>query len=223
MNILIVRILEQDELRDVVEGLANGQFVDGKLTAEGPAREVKHNLQAERAGLSLAEIDRIVLGAVGRSQEFQSFAYAKCVMVPLYNRYEAGMEYGCHVDSAVMGKGADQIRTDLSMTIFLSDPASYDGGELALESPVGEETIKLEAGEAVIYPSTMLHRVTPVTRGVRLAAVTWIQSRVRDERLRAMLIDLNRAVKRADAGADQELRMLLHKAYNNLLRYGLDM
>jgi len=210
-------------LRQIVTTLAGGKFIDGKLTAGGPAREVKNNLQVERLGPELTDIDQIILAALGRSQALQSFAFAKRILLPLFNRYENGMEYGAHVDAAVMGKGADQIRTDLSMTVFLSDPASYDGGELALQTPLGEEEIKLEAGEAVVYPSTTVHRVTPVTRGVRLAAVTWIQSSVPDERLRAILFDLGNAMRKADESGDQELRTLLHKSYNNLLRHALDV
>jgi len=223
MNFQIIQILEQDELRQVVTRLAGGKFVDGKLTAGGPAREVKNNLQVERLGPELTDIDQIILAALRRSQALQSFAFAKRILLPLFNRYEIGMEYGAHVDAAVMGKGADQIRTDLSMTVFLSDPASYEGGELALQTPLGEEEIKLEAGEAVVYSSTTVHRVTPVTRGVRLAAVTWIQSSVPDERLRAILFDLGNAMRKADESGNQELRTLLHKSYNNLLRHALDV
>jgi PKHD-type hydroxylase len=223
MNFQIIQVLEQEELRQIVTTLAGGKFIDGKLTAGGPAREVKNNLQVERLGPELTDIDQIILAALGRSQALQSFAFAKRILLPLFNRYENGMEYGAHVDAAVMGKGADQIRTDLSMTVFLSDPASYDGGELALQTPLGEEEIKLEAGEAVVYPSTTVHRVTPVTRGVRLAAVTWIQSSVPDERLRAILFDLGNAMRKADESGDQELRTLLHKSYNNLLRHALDV
>jgi PKHD-type hydroxylase len=223
MNFQIIQVLEQDELRQIVMRLAGGKFVDGKLTAGGPAREVKNNLQVERSGPELTDIDQIILAALGRNQALQSFAFAKRILLPLFNRYENGMQYGAHVDAAVMGKGADQIRTDLSMTVFLSDPASYDGGELALQTPLGEEEIKLEAGEAVVYPSSTVHRVTPVTRGVRLAAVTWIQSSVPDERLRAILFDLGNAMRKADESGNQELRTLLHKSYNNLLRHALDV
>jgi PKHD-type hydroxylase len=223
MNFQIIQVLDQDELRQIVTRLAGGKFVDGKLTAGGPAREVKNNLQVERSGPELTDIDQIILAALGRNQALQSFAFAKRILLPLFNRYENGMQYGAHVDAAVMGKGADQIRTDLSMTVFLNDPASYDGGELALQTPLGEEEIKLEAGEAVVYPSTTVHRVTPVTRGVRLAAVTWIQSSVPDERLRAILFDLGNAMRKADESGNQELRTLLHKSYNNLLRHALDV
>jgi PKHD-type hydroxylase len=223
MNFQIVRILDQDELRQIVPRLACGKFVDGKLTAEGPAREVKNNLQIERSDPELTDLDQIILAALRRNQVFQSFAFAKRIMLPLFNRYENGMEYGAHVDSAVMGKGAEQIRSDLSMTIFLSDPASYDGGELALEFPLGEQEIKLDAGEAVVYPSTLVHRVTAVTRGVRLAAVTWIMSSVPDERLRGILFDLNQAMSHASAKGDHDLGVLLSKSYNNLLRYAIEL
>jgi PKHD-type hydroxylase len=223
MSFQVFRILELDELARVLSILSRQKFVDGKLTSSGPARDVKNNLQAERATGEPNEADQIVLTALKRSQVLQTFAFARRIMLPLFNRYENGMEYGSHVDSAVMGAGGEQIRTDLSMTVFLSDPASYDGGELILETPFGEQEIKLDAGEAVVYPSTTIHRVTAVTRGVRLAAVTWIQSSVPDERLRAILFDLNQAVSHASAKGDHDLRVLLSKSYNNLLRYAIEL
>jgi PKHD-type hydroxylase len=223
MSFQIVRILKPQEVADVLSVLAGQSFVNGKLTAAGPAREVKDNLQADRKDGLPTDADQIVLTALRRNQEFQAFAFARRILLPLFNRYEAGMQYGAHVDSAVMGKGADQIRTDLSMTIFLSDPASYDGGELCLESPFGEQEVKLDAGEAIVYPSTAVHRVAPVTRGTRLAAVTWVQCSIRDERLRAVLFDLKRAVDAAETVADGQFRVLLNKTYNNLLRYGIDL
>ena len=220
MNLFVDRILGQDELARVLSILVSSQFVDGKLTATGPAREVKDNLQADRTDGTPTEADQIILAALQRNEQLQSFAIPRRIMLPLYNRYEAGMHYGAHVDSPVMGHGTNQVRTDISMTIFLSDPASYDGGELALETPLGEQEIKLDAGEAVFYPSTMVHRVTPVTRGVRLASVSWIQSGVRDERLRELLFDLKRAMGQ-DSG--QESAVLLHKIHSNLLRYSIEL
>jgi PKHD-type hydroxylase len=223
MSFQVFRILEQEELARIVSILTPQSFVDGKLTSTGPARDVKNNLQAERSGSEPNEADKIVLAALHRNQALQSFAFARRILLPLFNRYETGMQYGSHVDSAVMGKGGDQIRTDLSMTIFLSDPARYDGGELTLEMPFGEQEIKLDAGEGVVYPSTTVHRVTPVTRGVRLAAVTWIQSSVHDERLRCILFDLNRAASQAGANGDRDLSVLLSKSYNNLLRFAIEL
>jgi PKHD-type hydroxylase len=222
MNFQVVRILEPQEINHIVGYLAGQKFVDGKLTALGPALEVKDNLQVERTDPRPTDVDQMVLGALRRNEVFQSFALARRILLPLFNRYDPGMQYGAHVDSAVMGKGADQIRTDLSMTIFLSDPESYEGGELALESPFGEQEIKLDAGEAIVYPSTMVHRVTPVTRGVRLAVVTWIQSTVRDERLRSVLFDLKQAADQAERDSHAEFRLVLNKAYNNLLRYAIE-
>ncbi len=223
MNLQVFRILDQDEVSRINAILSQQTFIDGKPTSTGAARTVKNNLQAERTGPEPTPADQIVVAALNRSQLLHAFAFARRIMAPLFNRYENGMEYGAHVDSAVMGKGGEQIRTDLSMTIFLTDPANYDGGELALETEFGEQEIKLDAGEAVVYASTMIHRVTPVTRGVRLAAVTWIQSSVRDERLRAILFDLNQASNHAAAKGDHDLTVTLSKSYNNLLRYAIEL
>lgn len=223
MSFQVFRILEQEELSRIIATVSRQSFVDGRLTSTGPARDVKNNLQAERASGEPNEADQIVLAALNRNQVLHAFAFARRIMLPLFNRYENGMEYGAHVDSAVMGKSGEQIRTDLSMTIFLSDPASYDGGELVLETPFGEQEIKLDSGEAVVYASTTIHRVAPVTRGVRLAAVTWIQSSVRDERLREILFDLNQAASQAGASGNHDLSVLLSKSYNNLLRYAIEL
>jgi PKHD-type hydroxylase len=223
MSFQVFRVLDQDELSRINAILSRQTFVDGKLTSSGPARAVKNNLQTERTGPEPTQADQIVLASLNRSQVLQTFAFARRIMMPLFNRYENGMEYGAHVDSAIMGQGGEQIRTDFSMTIFLTDPADYDGGELALETSFGEQEVKLDAGEAVVYPSTTIHRVTPVTRGVRLAAVTWIQSGVRDERLRTILFDLNQAASHAAAKGDHDLSVTLSKSYNNLLRYAIEL
>lgn len=222
MEFQILPVLAPDELGRILSQLARATFVDGTATASGLARELKHNLQAERSGSEWVEVDEIVFSALRRNREFQMFAHPKRILAPSYSRYEAGMEYGTHIDGAIMG-GAQPLRTDLAMTIFLSAPDSYDGGELAIESPAGEQEIKLAAGEAVVYPATTLHRVTPVTRGVRLAAVTWIQCAVRDERLRSILHDLGQAVHNAEAAKDAAAIRLLSKSYHNLLRYAVDL
>jgi PKHD-type hydroxylase len=141
---------------------------------------------------------------------------------PIFSRYEPGMEYGSHVDAAITGTGLDTVRSDLAMTIFLSDPASYDGGELVLEMAVGQQEFKLEAGEAVVYSANTVHRVAAVTHGVRLAAVTWVQSAVSDERLRSILFDLGTACRQADADNDAHRGLVLTKCYQNLLRYAID-
>jgi len=128
------------------------------------------------------------------------------------------MDYGGHVDGALMGN----VRTDLAMTLFLSPPASYQGGELVVHFSIGEQEIKLDSGEAIVYPANAVHHVNPVTRGIRLAAVTWIQSRVKAESLRGILYDLARAMKQAEKGPDHGHMLLLSKSYHNLVRYAAE-
>lgn len=223
MDFQILHILERNEIQQIVSNLAGQTWADGKLTAHGTARNVKNNLQMERTGPAQTEADRVLLAALARNELFQAFSIPKRIASPTFSRYEVGMEYGDHVDAAIMGLGSDAIRTDLAGTIFLSDPASYDGGELILEMSFGEQEIKLEAGEAIVYSATTLHRVAPVTRGVRLVALTWIQSLVPDESLRAILFDLSAAIKHADANTDRRLLTNLNKSYHNLLRYAVNL
>jgi len=223
MNYQIFRILERSEVSRIVEGLRERTFVDGKATARGAARDVKHNLQVERTGPALSDLDQLVIAALRRNSDFMAFAIPKRMMYPIFSRYEPGMEYGTHVDDAVMGGVAgDPLRTDFSLTLFLSPPETYDGGELVLELPVGEQEIKLEAGEAIVYHAGSLHRVSPVTRGVRLAAIVWVQSMVRDESLRDILHSLFLASQLAESSSDTALRRMLSKSYHNLLRYAVE-
>jgi PKHD-type hydroxylase len=207
----------------IVATLSRQVFVDGKITAKGLAREAKNNLQVERSGPDTTDLDQIVLSGLRRNESFQAFAFPKRVMLPIFSRYERGVEYGWHVDNAVMGTGSESLRSDLAITIFLSDPASYAGGELVLEMAMGEQEIKLDAGEAIVYPATTVHRVAPITQGVRLAAVTWVQSAVGDERLRAILFDLGNATKQAEADIGKDALLLFNKSYHNLLRYAIDL
>jgi PKHD-type hydroxylase len=224
MHCRTFQILDRAEVHQVVSSLSNGDlFIDGKKTASGRARDVKHNLQVDRTGADVTDRDQIVLAALRRNEDFQTFAFPRRTLLPFFSRYEPGMEYGSHVDHAIMGSATEPVRSDLAATIFLSDPGSYEGGELVLELPIGEQEIKLEAGEAVVYSATSLHRVAPVTKGVRLAAFTWIQSSVRDDRLRAVLTDLSAAVRKADKSGDNELALMLNKSYHNLLRYAVEL
>jgi PKHD-type hydroxylase len=217
MRFHVLRLLTPDEARRTAAELAVRNFVDGKATAAGIARDVKQNLQADRATGDFADLDRAVGAALERNEEFRAFAIPRRILAPTFSRYEPGMEYGAHIDSALMG--VEQLRTDLAMTLFLSPPECYDGGELAIELPIGEQEIKLDAGEAILYPANTLHRVAPVTRGVRLAAVTWIESCVPDERLREILVDLTRAGRCAAETGRRDLELLVTKSYQNLLRY----
>ena len=161
-------------MRRIRSLLAAREFVGGKLTAEGAARAVKNNLQTP-ASAAPEECERIVLDALGRNDEFRAFALPARLQLPTFVRYLPGMEYGTHLDNSVMGPPDDPIRTDLSLTLFLNEPDAYDGGELVMELPLGEQEVKLLSGEAVIYPSTTLHRVNPVTRGERLVAISAVE------------------------------------------------
>ena len=223
MDFQISQVLERSELQQIVSSLAGETFTDGKLTATGLARRVKNNLQVSRSGPQLTDIDQIIFGAFRRNEAIQSFAFPKRQTLPQFSRYDPGMEYGSHVDAAVIGSGNDAMRADLASTLFLSDPATYDGGELVLELPSGDQEIKLEAGEAIVYSATSLHRVAPVTKGSRLVALTWMQSTVPDERLRSILFDLHTALRQADAGGDTLLTTSLSRSYHNLLRFAISL
>jgi PKHD-type hydroxylase len=155
---------------------------------------------------------------------FQDFALPKQLAPPTFSKYEPGMEYGTHVDTPLMGHGAT-MRSDLSLTVFLSDPSSYDGGELTVETGVGEQTVKLPPGWAVVYTSTTLHRVRPVTRGARLVGLSWVQSFVKDEGMREILHDIAVATQALDKPPEpseaehrQAIKNRLYKAYANLVR-----
>jgi PKHD-type hydroxylase len=228
MTFQILQILEADEIEAILADLDRQTFVDGKLTASGIAKAVKNNLQVGAADLDGEQpdtelIDEIVMNALWRSEVFQAFALPRRIIAPLFARYEPGMSYGSHVDVAIMGPDADPVRSDLAMTIFLSEPEACQGGELVLEMPFGKQEIKLPAGQAVIYSANSLHRVNPVASGVRLVAVTWIQSLVRDENLRTILFDLSEAARRAEELADAGLTATLNKCCHNLLRYAAEI
>jgi PKHD-type hydroxylase len=216
MHYQIFPILDAAQVGRILDELSLQTFVDGKATAEGIARDAKNNLQARRSGDALQALDQLVRTSLYGNRDFQAFALPKRILVPIFSRYEPGMEYGAHVDSGIMNMAGDPLRTDLAVTLFLSPPESYDGGELKLALPYGEEEIKLAAGEGVVYSASTVHRVAPVTRGVRLAAVTWVQSAVRDERMRDILFDLLQASREAEQAKGPVL--LISKAYHNLLR-----
>jgi PKHD-type hydroxylase len=221
MDYQILPILEPSELDSILAGLEQCRFVDGRATAHGGAGSVKNNLQMDRSGEAPAELEQIVVSALCRNVAFQAFALPKRVMPPLFNRYEPGMEYGAHVDGAIMPTATEPMRTDLAMTLFLSSPETYEGGELILQLASGDQEIKLAAGDALIYSAKYIHRVEPVRAGVRLAAVTWVQSAVRDERIRALLFDLHQAMQKLDPR--EEAALLISKSYHNLLRLSSEL
>jgi PKHD-type hydroxylase len=214
----IFRLLDGDSVARIVAGLQTGCFVDGATTARGIAAGVKHNLQLERMSPEAGDLDQIVIRALENHTALQDYAMPSRIVMPVFSRYEPGMGYGDHIDNSMMG-GYSGVRTDLAVTIFLSPPASYDGGELVI---AGQEEIKLDSGEAYVYPATSIHHVAPVTRGVRLAAITWLQSAVRDAALRTILYDLSCAASRAQTLGDRGFSIQLMKVYHNLFRYAAE-
>lgn len=186
-------ILSADELASIQPKLQSASFMDGASTAGWSAREVKRNLQITPGAPEYESIARIVREAFMRSGELQTALLPATATPVLFNRYAQGMEYGPHVDTPVMGSMSNAIRSDIAITIFLSDPQSYDGGELTVLMNGISSQFKLEAGAAIAYPANTLHHVTPVTGGVRDAAIIWVQSQIRDPARREILWDLENA------------------------------
>ena len=214
MQIVIGNVLSADDLATVRAALARATFVDGRATAGFAARLVKNNRQAA-SDRKLDTIRKLVAERILGNEVFRLAVRPKALTPLLFSRYERGMNYGSHVDDALM----DGLRSDVSFTLFLSEPASYEGGELVIESASGEDALKLEAGSLVAYPSTALHHVAPVTRGTRLAAVGWARSFVRDAARRELLFDLDTARRqmftRDGKSAEYDL---VSKSVANLLR-----
>jgi len=200
---------------------AGDAWVDGRATAGHQGARVKHNQQIAEDSAIAAELGGMIVGALERNALFLSAALPSVVYPPLFNRYEGGMTFGSHVDGAVRllpGTGR-KIRTDLSATLFLSAPQDYEGGELLIEGQFGTQSVKLPAGDMVLYPATSLHKVTPVTRGARLASFFWVQSMVRDATRRALLFDMDMAILRLTRDAPgHEALVSLTGSYHNLLR-----
>jgi PKHD-type hydroxylase len=213
MQIVIGNILSDDELTLVRETLARATFVDGRETAGFAARTVKNNLQA--SGRNTEVVRKLVEERIRGNDLFAMAVRPKVLTSVMFSAYEPGMRYGSHVDDALM----QDLRTDVSFTLFLSDPASYDGGELVIESASSDDAVKLPAGSLVAYPSTSLHHVAEVTRGTRLAAVGWVRSFVRDAARREMLFDLDTARRQMFAREGKSAEYdLVSKSLANLLR-----
>ena len=212
-------ILSHDELARVRAALDAADWTDGRETVGVQGARVKRNEQLPEASPVRAELARIVLDALARSPLYFAAALPLKTLAPRFNRYHDGGEYGFHVDGAVMRSEGGHVRSDISCTLFLNDPGEYDGGELVVGDTYGEHEVKLPAGDLILYPSSSLHRVAPVTRGARLASFFWVQSMVRDDARRAMLFEMDAAIERLRAdGADAEAVLRLTGVYHNLLR-----
>lgn len=226
MLIAIPELLSPEEVAAIRHVIDAAEWVDGNVTSGAQSALAKQNDQLPEGGEAHRRAGAIILDALGRSPLFVAAALPLKVFPPLFNRYGGGQKFGTHVDNAVrIQRGTDfRIRSDLSMTVFLEDPAAYDGGELLIEGQFGEQAVKLPAGHAILYPSSSLHRVEPVTRGTRVASFFWLQSMVRDDGARRILFEMDQAVQRlvATLGNDDRSVIELTGVYHNLLRRWAD-
>jgi PKHD-type hydroxylase len=228
MLIQIPKLLSEDQVRAIRAKLdaADAPWVDGRATAGHQGARVKHNQQIAETSALAAELGDLILAALERHPLFISAVLPLRVYPPLFNRYDGGMQFGSHVDGSVRllpGSG-HKIRTDVSATLFLAAPESYDGGELLIEDTYGTHAVKLAAGDMVVYPASSLHRVAPVTRGTRVASFFWAQSMVRDDGQRALLYDLDRSIQSlGQQHAEHPALVELTGVYHNLLRMWADI
>jgi PKHD-type hydroxylase len=219
MLLRIPSVLNADQLNTVRKLLAGAAFVDGRLSAGDAARRVKHNEEIDKDAVQLTHLNNIVMGSLVQHPVYRSGALPLRVASPYYARYRPGKAYGDHVDDPIMGTDGVLYRSDISITVFLNDPAGYDGGELVIHTSFGSNEVKLPAGDAVMYPSSSLHQVRGVTRGERLVAVTWLQSLVRDPARRELLYQLNLARETLLRDApDATETAQVNTAYVNLVR-----
>jgi len=211
----LAEVLPAEDVARVMEGLADAVFLDGRKTAAGDARTVKANSQADSSDPRVSALADFVKRAIERHPAFAAYVRPARWSKLMFNRYGPGETYGLHFDDPVMGKDEGRMRSDLSFTLFLSEPQTYEGGALLIDGLDGEREIKLPAGAMVVYPTGELHQVTPVTSGVRHACVGWVQSLIRRDDERAILFDLSRVRAGLPAG---ETRLLLDKSVANLVR-----
>ena len=215
----IVDVLTPEEIKKLRDEAALLPFVPGAETAGGRARRVKNNEQVSQKADERKALHEIVISALMRNKDFNRVALPKRVRPPLISRYRQGMAYGQHVDNALMGPKMARERSDVSITVFISDIDEYEGGELIIHGSFGMQEVKLPSGSVVVYPSSSLHEVAEVTRGERLVAVTWAQSYVRDDRQREILASLAQVKnKMNDIAADAVETDQVHHIYANLLR-----
>jgi PKHD-type hydroxylase len=220
MLLHVPAVLSHAQVTQMREALNSAHWTDGRETVGPQGAQVKQNQQLPNASPLRAELGKIVLVALAQQPLYHSATLPLRTLHPRFNRYEGGGQYGFHVDGAVMGLPAGgQLRSDISCTLFLSEPDDYDGGELIVSDTYGEHEIKLQAGDLIVYPSSSLHRVQPVTRGSRLAAFFWVQSMIRDDARRRMLFELDTSVQTLTrSGADANALLTLTGIYHNLLR-----
>lgn len=223
MLLVIPEIFPKAQVRELRARLDSADWVDGKITAGHQSSQAKNNSQIPEDHPVAREVGDFILGALGRNPLFRSAALPLRVFPPLFNRYAGGQTFGTHVDNSIRTHTAtgSRIRTDLSCTLFFSEPDEYEGGELVVEDTYGSKSVKLPAGDMVLYPSTSLHHVTPVTRGARVSSFFWLQSMIRQDAHRGLLFDLDTAIQRLapnEDSASKQSTVQLTGVYHNLLR-----
>jgi len=217
----IADVLSPEQVREGLAKLAEADWVDGRVTAGFQSAEVKHNAQVPEDHPVARALGEMIVAALKRTPLFISAALPLRVFPPLFNRYAGGQSFGTHVDNAIRQvRGTPhRIRTDLSATLFLTPPDEYEGGVLTVEDQFGVQGVKLPAGHMVLYPASSLHHVTPITRGVRVAAFFWVQSMIRDDARRALLFDLDTAIQGLGRDVPDHAGVVqLTGVYHNLLR-----
>jgi len=220
MLLHIPDVLSHEQVTRIRAALDAADWTDGRETVGAQGAQVKRNQQLPDAAALRRQLGQLVLAALAASPLYHAATLPLRTLPPRFNRYEDGGQYGFHVDGAVMALSADaSLRSDVSCTLFLSDPDDYDGGELIVSDTYGEHEVKLAAGDLIVYPSSSLHRVAPVTRGRRLASFFWVQSLVRDDGRRRLLFELDTSIQTLTrSGADASALLQLTGIYHNLLR-----
>lgn len=227
MLLCVPDVLSKADVAEFRRIMDEADWEDGRSTAGAQSALVKHNQQLPPDGAVSRELGNRVLRAVAAHPQFIAGAIPLRIFPPLFNRYGVGQNFGLHVDNAVRGDPHTglRIRTDLSVTLFLSEPDEYDGGELVIEDTYGSQEVKLPAGHLVLYPATSLHLVTPVTRGIRVASFFWLQSMVRHSQARSLIYDLDHAIQALASrlGQDDPETVKLTGIYHNLIRYWAEL
>ncbi|WP_410211841.1 Fe2+-dependent dioxygenase [Aquirhabdus sp.] len=231
MLLQIPNVLSPEQVNACKAALIQTEWADGKITAGYQSGKAKHNLQLPEDNLIAREWSALILKALEQHQLFIAAALPLKIFPPLFNCYQGGGHFGLHVDNAIrdiraqgFGSVLDRVRTDISATLFLSEPDEYEGGELLIEDTYGAKSVKLPAGHMILYPSTSLHKVNPVTQGARIASFFWIQSLVRDDAQRTVLFDLDQSIQHLTLATSEHPSLVqLTGVYHNLLRMWSDV
>lgn len=224
MLITIPEVLNKDDIRVVLELMKTANFHEGTNSAGSEAKRVKNNHEMFISEVETQRLNNLVMGKLVQNSDYIAAAFAARIAAPYYAKYTAGMYYGNHVDDPVMGPPNQRYRSDISITVFLTEPETYKGGELVIQTAFGEQKVKLSAGDAILYPSSSTHRVSEVTQGERIVAVTWLQSTIRDPAKREILYNLSQARDTLiKSSPDSKELELLSNSYVNLLRMWTDI